>query len=94
MGGEPAGETGRKQPRDPELLYDLAMAAYGLGQVADAQATMRRAVEGGPDFSRVAQAKLFLEITGLASNAGAGGFDSTTSGCGEILKADGNYVRH
>ncbi len=83
-------ETERKQPRDPGLLYDLAVAAYGMGQVADARSAMRRAVECGPDFPRVAQAKLFLEITGLAANPAQPG--STAARVGEVLKADGNYV--
>jgi len=79
--GRVAGQTGdhkwaltlledvaRKQPGDPELLYDLAEARYNLGQVAGAETAMQRSLQGGAGFAHAADARRFLEMTALADN--------------------------
>jgi tetratricopeptide (TPR) repeat protein len=54
-------QSARQNASDPELLYDLGLAYYSVGQVAEAEANVRQAAQA-PSFSRVADAKRFLEL--------------------------------
>lgn len=49
-------------PNQPETLYDLAWAYYGVGRVADARATMSKALQTGIVFSHSNDAKEFVNM--------------------------------
>jgi len=57
-----------KDTREPEVRYDLALAYYSVGRVAEAEATMRAALEAGGTFSRMNEAKSFLDLAPLSIN--------------------------
>lgn len=61
-------ESARRQPRQPELLYDLGCCYYALGRTNEAGIALRDAL-GLPDFTRTNQARLFLEMAALAGNS-------------------------
>lgn len=80
----------QQRPRDAEVQYDFAWAAYSMGRVADADQAMRRVLdlEASPEAARAARA--FVTMTDLALNpqrlAEAG---SEIQG---VLKADPNHA--
>lgn len=51
-----------KQMLGPELLYELAMAYYSAGRLAEAQATMQSALDARGAFPQVADAHRFMEL--------------------------------
>ncbi len=57
-----------REPGDPELLYDLGQANYTQGQVAEATAKVRSALQSGTNFSHGPEAKRFLDMVALAGN--------------------------
>jgi tetratricopeptide (TPR) repeat protein len=59
-------EADRQKPGDPELLYDLAQAAYFEGRVADAQNYLGNALQAGAGFAHAADAKKFLDLITLS----------------------------
>lgn len=60
-------QTVAKQPGNPELLYDLAEAAYGLGRIGEAETAARAALQADATFRRAAEAKRFLSMVELAA---------------------------
>lgn len=79
-----------RQSADPELLYDLAEAAYSLGRIAEAETAARSALQAGPAFTRTAEATRFLSMVALANNpAQAVAAESQVE---QILKSDPSYV--
>lgn len=58
-------ESAQKLGKDPEVMCDLALALYSVGQVAEAETTMKRALEANPNFSRADAAKRFLALSTL-----------------------------
>ncbi|HEX3797835.1 MAG TPA: tetratricopeptide repeat protein [Verrucomicrobiae bacterium] len=75
-------DADRQKPGDPDLLYDLAQAAYGEGRVVDAQSYLQTALQSGSNFARAAEAKHFLDLVMLSSDparatAGASTVDET-----------------
>lgn len=83
-------ETARKQPKEPEVLYDFAVAAYSIGQVANAETAMRNALQTGSFFSHADEAKRFLEMVALPATPSQG--QTAESRAEEILKSDPRYV--
>jgi tetratricopeptide (TPR) repeat protein len=61
-------QTAARQAKDPELLYDLAEAAYSLGRVAEAESAARAALQEAASFTRAAEAQRFLAMVALAGN--------------------------
>jgi len=82
--------TARKQPGEPEVLYDLAEASYSMGQVPDAEAAMRSALQAGAPFSRADEAKRFLDMVALSANPSQA--LTAESRVEELLKSDPGYV--
>ena len=56
------------QSGNPQVLFDFARAAYAMGQVADAQAAMRSALQANGDFAGANEARQFLNLTVLADD--------------------------
>jgi len=58
-------ESARKLNDQAEVLYDLAWAAYSMGQITEADAAMKKALLKGDTFNRAADAKQFVEINAV-----------------------------
>lgn len=80
-------QAAHHQSTTPEILFDFARAAYAMGQVPEAEAAARAALQTAPAFSRADEAKRLLSMTALATNPSPAGAQAQ-----EILKADPNYV--
>ena len=83
-------ESSRKQAGNPDLLYDLAWAAYSVGKVTEAESAMQAAVRSGTNFTRVEAAKRFLEMTALGRNPA--GIAQARDRVSAVLKADPAYA--
>lgn len=59
--------SARLRSSDPELLYDCALAQYSVGNVSDAQSSMKDALRSAPQFSHAKEAGQFLELVSLAA---------------------------
>ena len=55
-------------PNDPDVLFELAQAAYAMGDLNTAQETARTALDSGLSRPRADQAKQFLEMLALAKD--------------------------
>ena len=58
-------DASRKLPDNAELAYDLGQAYYSVGRVAEAEATVEKALEKRP-FAREEQSRTFLKMVKLA----------------------------
>jgi tetratricopeptide (TPR) repeat protein len=79
-------QTSQAQPNDPQLLFDYAQAAYGIGKISDAQSALQNALTLNLPAVQTAQAQQMLDLIGLAAapaQAAAAG-----SRIDAILKAD------
>jgi tetratricopeptide (TPR) repeat protein len=74
----------------PELLYDLAWAYYGVGRIADAETTMQKALQGGAGFIESEDAKRFVALVDAFNNPSK--VQSLTGQAQKILQADAKYV--
>ncbi len=61
-------ESNQRMPGDREVLYDLAIAAYGRGRLAEAEQRMKRALELDGPFARADKGRQFLELVALSRN--------------------------
>ncbi|HVM59651.1 MAG TPA: tetratricopeptide repeat protein [Verrucomicrobiae bacterium] len=61
-------QASQQQPQNPEVSYDYALAAYSVGQVSNAAAAARAALNAGPAFSRADAATRFLDMLALAGD--------------------------
>jgi Flp pilus assembly protein TadD len=61
-------DAARNLPPTPDLQFDLALADYSVGQVADAETAMRGALAGGGIFLRAEEARRFLNLVNLAAH--------------------------
>src|SRR5437667_10702761 len=61
-------EAVRQRANDPSILYNLAWAAYSLGEVNEARDAMQKVLTNNPDSSQAADAKKFLTLTALDEN--------------------------
>ncbi len=80
-------EPARSQSSSPEVLFDFARAAYAMGQVPEAQAAARAALQSAPAFPGADEARRFLSLTAQATDAAAGAAQAS-----QILKSDPDYV--
>ena len=87
-------ETARKDPGNPEVLYDLAEAFYGLGQFASAQTAVENALRTGTaaNFSRTEEARRLRDFIALSSNpaqalAAAASVEQVVKGSPDYLPA-------
>ena len=83
-------EAARKLPDQPDLLYDLAWACYGVGQVAEAQTAMRAAVESGKPLSKLEDAKRFLALVSAAQTPAEA--QAAAALAAQTLAAQSNYI--
>jgi tetratricopeptide (TPR) repeat protein len=58
-------ESARQGRNDPDILHDLALAAYALGKGPEARQTMQRSLDAGPNAGPSEDAKRFLAMTAL-----------------------------
>ena len=56
-------ESSRQLCSDPQVLYDLAWAAYSLGKIDQAQEAMQQCLNASPDSQIASAAKSFLVLT-------------------------------
>ena len=83
-------EAARKQPDQPDVLFDYAQAAYSVGRVSDAETAMNQAVQANTAFSRVDDAKRFLELLALSATPSEAA--TAMSKVEQALKSDPNNV--
>jgi tetratricopeptide (TPR) repeat protein len=83
-------QTARQQPQDPEVLFDVALASYSIGQVSDAASSAKSALQAGTGFSRTAAATRFLDMIALAGAPEQAA--SSSSRVQDILKSQPDYV--
>jgi tetratricopeptide (TPR) repeat protein len=58
-------ESARQRRDDPDILHDLALAAYALGKAPEARQTMQRSLDAAPSGASSEDAKRFLAMTAL-----------------------------
>jgi tetratricopeptide (TPR) repeat protein len=61
-------QAAQKQPPQPEQQFDLAIAYYSVGRVANAENEMRNALRADESFAHAAEAKQFLELIALPAS--------------------------
>jgi tetratricopeptide (TPR) repeat protein len=79
-----------KLPDQPALLYDLARAHYGLGQLPSAEAAMQRALNAAAAFDQADEAKRFLSM--LVAYRDPTQRQAVVPQLDAILKASPNYI--
>jgi len=79
-------EAARKQSDNPELLYELGVSSYSVGQVSAAESSFKAALETKTFFPQIAETKLALEL--LAHSANPKDSDVAETKIEEALKAD------
>lgn len=58
-------ESARQRHDDPEILHDLALAAYALGKTPEARQTMQRSLDAAPGGTPSEDGKRFLAMTAI-----------------------------
>jgi tetratricopeptide (TPR) repeat protein len=79
----------RLQPAQPDLLHDLAWACFSLGQVAEAQDSMQRALRTGVPFDNLNDARQFLDMLAVVSNPAQA---QAAARVQQVLQANPNYA--
>ena len=74
----------------PELLYDLAWAYYGVGRIADAETAMQKALQSGAGFADSDDAKRFVALADAFNSASK--VQAATGEARKILQAQAKYV--
>ncbi|HNU53282.1 MAG TPA: tetratricopeptide repeat protein [Verrucomicrobiota bacterium] len=82
--------SAQRLPGDATVLYDLAVAFYGVGRWPDAANTLRRALEADPKFPQADAARRLQEMIALGSNPAQA--VQSLARVQEILKADPQYT--
>ncbi len=77
-------------PNQPELLYDLAWAYYGVGRIADAEAAMQKALQSGVGFAGSEDAKRFVALADAFDSASK--VQAASGQARKILQAEAKYV--
>ncbi|MCX6625243.1 MAG: flagellar hook-basal body complex protein, partial [Acidobacteria bacterium] len=83
-------QSAARQSGDPELLYDLAEAAYSVGRIAEAEMAAQNALRVGVSFTRADEARRFLGMVTLVANPSQA--LAAESQVEQILKSDPVYV--
>jgi tetratricopeptide (TPR) repeat protein len=74
----------------PGLLYDLALAQYGAGQINEAESTMNRALQKESSPEKAAEAKQFLDL--LAAGRSRSAAQPAAAKAREILNAKPGFL--
>ncbi|MGC8991118.1 MAG: tetratricopeptide repeat protein, partial [Verrucomicrobiia bacterium] len=82
--------SARLRPNQAEVLYDLARAYYDTGDVGQAEANLKIALQADSQFSRAASARQLLSMIEVVNNPGKA--DQTAAEIDKALKADPNSV--
>ena len=77
-------------PNQPELLYDLAWAYYGVGRISDAETTMQKALQGGQGLVEIEDAKRFVALADAFNSPSK--VQTETGPAQKILQTDAKYV--
>jgi tetratricopeptide (TPR) repeat protein len=85
-----AQEAARGLPRNPEAQYDLALANYGVGNLAEALTDARNSLAMGSDFERATEARTFLSMLEIQQSPATAA--DGPSKVQEVLKARPNDV--
>ena len=83
-------ESSRAKANDPEVLYDLALTHYALGQVVEAESDLKAAQQTGTAFAAAEAAKQLLFLIGLSGNPVLA--EQSAARVQEVLKADPTSV--
>ncbi len=78
-----------KLPERSDALYDLAWSYYSVGRVADAESSMRNAIQGLTG-GQAEDAKTFLALVPAAKTAS--NIDGAAPQANQIMQTNGNYV--
>ncbi|MGA2555643.1 MAG: tetratricopeptide repeat protein, partial [Verrucomicrobiota bacterium] len=79
----------RLLPAQPGLLHDLAWAYFSVGQIAEAQDSMQRALQTGAPFDKLNDAKQFLEMMSLFNNPAQ---PQAAARVQQVLETNANYA--
>ena len=79
----------RLLPAQPDLLHDLAWAYFSVGQVAEAQDAMQRALQTGAPFEKHDDAKQFLDMMSAFNNPAQ---PQAAARVQQVLKTNANYA--
>ncbi len=80
-------ESQRRLPQNADVLYDLSLSYYSVGRIADAQSTMRSALEANPNLARSETARRFLSLVSLYLNPSQAETPQAKTQVLEILKS-------
>lgn len=83
-------ESARRLPENGAVLFDLANASYSVGRAADAENAMRGALRVELPATQAAEARRFLEMTGLANDPAKA--SAAAERVGQILKSEPGYI--
>jgi tetratricopeptide (TPR) repeat protein len=83
-------QAANQSPNDASVLYRLALACYAVGQVADADTAMKKAVQSGHSFPELDQAKQFLTLRAAIKDASQA--QASSAHVQQILDKDPNDV--
>jgi tetratricopeptide (TPR) repeat protein len=61
-------DAARRLPNRPELLFDMALATYGVGRVPEALSTAQSALQVNAPFNRKAEAERFVSLVTAQSD--------------------------
>jgi putative PEP-CTERM system TPR-repeat lipoprotein len=65
-------DAASRLPPGADIQYDLALCYYAVGEVQKARAMLEKAIESGTSFTRVGEARLFLELVVASHGTGDG----------------------
>jgi tetratricopeptide (TPR) repeat protein len=83
-------ETATNRPSDPDVQFDVALADYSEGAVADAESAAQNALQLNPSFPRAAEAKRFLHLARIGDDPSQA--PGAAAEIGPILTAQPDYV--
>jgi tetratricopeptide (TPR) repeat protein len=79
----------RLLPTQPDLLHDLAWACFSMGQVAEAQDAMQRALQTNIPFDKLNDARQFLDMMSAFNNPAQ---PQATARVQQVLETNTNYA--
>ncbi|MDH7502122.1 MAG: tetratricopeptide repeat protein, partial [Verrucomicrobiota bacterium] len=82
--------SARLRPNQAEVLYDLAWAYYDTGDVGQAEANLKIALQADSQFSRAASARQLLSMIEVVNDPGKA--EQAAAEIDKALKADPNSV--
>lgn len=85
-------QCARSRPQDAEIAYELAWAAYSIGNVAEAEKAMRLGLEEGLPADQGTDARRFLLLTGQISGTKRLPDRIAEAEAQQVLKQESDYV--